>query len=99
MSRRAAVEQDRPKLRHLLALRNGIGGHEPNARVAFLRVLASAYEPSCHVIKGAAAAAKRSDLLYLLPLIGGLELRAHKRRIPEHIRTFRWRQKFGPVHC
>ena len=93
----AAVEQDRPKLRHLLALRNGISRHEANARVALLRVLASAYKPSRHVIKGAAAAAQRGDLSHPLPLLRRLELRAHKRRIPKHIRTFRWRQHFGPV--
>ena len=94
----AAVEQDRPKLRHLLALRNGISRHKPNARVALLRVLASAYKPSRHVVEGAAAAAQRGDLLHPLPLLRRLELRAHKRRIAKHIRAFHRRQQLGPVH-
>ena len=94
----AAAKQDRPELRHLLALRNGIGGHETDLRRTLLHVFSGPDEPCRHVVERAAALAQRRDPPHLRPLLRRLELCPPERRIAEHIRTVLRRQHLSPVH-
>ena len=86
----AAVVQDRPQLRDLLALRNRVRGDERDLRIAALRILAGGDEPRRHVVERSAAFQLRRSL-HLFALQGGLHLRSHERRIAIDERAlFRW---------
>ena len=94
----AAVQQDRPKLRNLFALGDGIGRHKADSRRALLYVFAGLDKPRGNVVERAAAFAQRGDAAHLFALRGRLEFRAHKRRIAEHVGTCLRPQQFAPVH-
>lgn len=94
-----ALEQERPQLRDLLALRDRIGGDEGDAWrgrpaslplegrgnvVAAPRVVARLEEPSADIIERPARAAEPGDTAHLRALMIALELRAAERRIAEH---------------
>ena len=92
----AAVVQDRPQLRDLLALRNRVRGDERDLRIAALRVLAGGDEPRRHVVERPAALQLRRSL-HLFALQGGLHLRSHERRIAVDERALFRRHDIAPV--
>ena len=93
----AAVEQHRPELRHLLALRDGIGGHEADARGAALDVAPRGDEPRRDVVQRAAALARRGHAVDLCALGRRLVLGADERRVAEDVVAVRRRQHRRPV--
>ena len=93
----AALEQDRPELRDLLALRDRVGGDEADAGIAALHILSRLNEPRGDIIERAAAPAEGRHPAHLGALVRRLVLRAHEGRIALHERTFAARQQFGPV--
>ena len=99
----AVVKQQRPELRHLLALRDGVGRHETDPRrcsTGRLRpshVVPGTDKPRGYVVERPAAAAERCDAPHLRTLLGRLELGPAKRRIAEHVRALVGRQHVGPV--
>ena len=93
----AAVEQHRPELRHLLALRDGVGGHEADPCRAALDVAPRGDEPRRHVVQGAAALAQRGHAVHLRALRRVLVLGADERRVAEHVGAVFRRQHRGPI--
>ena len=82
-----ALEYNRPKLRHLLALCDGIRGDESDPRMGSLEIRARFDELGCDVIQCAAATAQLRYAPNLLALHGALILCAAERRIAEKERA------------
>ena len=93
----AAVEQHRPELRHLLPLRDGVGGYEADPRRAALDVAPRGDEPRRHVVQGAAALAQCGHAVHLRALRRALVLGADERRVAEHVGAVFRRQHRCPI--
>ena len=93
---RAASEQDRPKLRDLLARRDRVGRDKADPGIAAVHILPRLDEPRRDVIERAAALAERRDPTHLGALVRRLILRAHERRIAQHEGAIARRQQTGP---
>ena len=96
-SHSVSLEQDWPQLPYLLALRNRIRGHEPNATRAPSYECCGLHEPRRHVVQSAATAPQGRYATYLLPLLHTLILCSHERWIAEHVRALLRRQHIRPI--
>src|SRR3546814_4632172 len=81
----ASVEEGRPELRHLLALRDRVGRDEADACGALPDVPTRRDEPGGHVIERAAGLPERGEPPNLRALAFGLVLCADEGRIAEDV--------------